>query len=249
MIHSPVLAYSELIVFRSLLSRFAVAGAALMVAAQVATAEPARRIDTYVEPFYRAGPTASDQPQVNVGRKFDALLASNRREDVLAARDLIVADPKLVTPMTMMVLAIRLYDVGLRDESVFWFYAAKDRFFTLVDVAVPNAPALATAGDSMRSFAALAGPLINGYAFCDLARQQEARARSLAWVKANPYQAIFLPQIPARSSDRDAALAQAIRQEEAGAEKERLYLQDPKNRQDFLDARKRNGADERYCWK
>ena len=30
--------------------------------------------------------------------------------------------------MTMMVLAIRLYDVGLRDDAVFWFYAAKDRY-------------------------------------------------------------------------------------------------------------------------
>lgn len=235
--------------FTGVLSRVAVAAATLMVAGQIATAEPARRIDIFVEPFYRSATNPSDQPQVSVGRKFDALLASNRREDILAARDLIVADPKLVTPMTMMVLAIRLYDVGLRDESVFWFYVAKDRYFTLVDGAVPNAPALATADDSMRSFAALAGPLINGYAFCDLSRQQDARARALAWVKANPYQAIFLPQIPARSSDREAALAQALRQEEAGVEKERSYLQDPKNRQEFLDARKRNGADERFCWK
>jgi hypothetical protein len=29
--------------------------------------------------------------------------------------------------MTMMVLAIRLYDAGLRDDAVFWFYVAKDR--------------------------------------------------------------------------------------------------------------------------
>ena len=47
-------------------------------------------------------------------------LASNKRSDILAARDRILADPKVVTPMTMMVLAIRLYDVGLRDDAVFW---------------------------------------------------------------------------------------------------------------------------------
>ena len=35
-----------------------------------------------------------------------------------------------LTPMTIMVLAIRLYDVGLRDDAVFWFYAAKNRFAT-----------------------------------------------------------------------------------------------------------------------
>ena len=38
---------------------------------------------------------------------------------------MIVAKPQVVTPMTMMVLAIRLYDVGLRDDAVFWFYASR----------------------------------------------------------------------------------------------------------------------------
>ena len=36
--------------------------------------------------------------------------------------------------MTMMVLAIRLYDVGLRDDAVFWFYVARARYITLEDV-------------------------------------------------------------------------------------------------------------------
>ena len=42
-----------------------------------------------------------------------------------------------------MVLAIRFYDVGLRDDAVFWFYAAKDRYLTLdevVDVAAAVSP-------------------------------------------------------------------------------------------------------------
>ena len=37
--------------------------------------------------------------------------------------------------MTLMVLAIRLYDVGgCRDDAVFWFYAAENRYLTLEDV-------------------------------------------------------------------------------------------------------------------
>lgn len=36
--------------------------------------------------------------------------------------------------MAMMVLAIRLYDVGLRDEAVFWFYAAKERYIVMSEV-------------------------------------------------------------------------------------------------------------------
>src|SRR5215469_13931723 len=133
-------------------------------------AEPVRHIGIYVEPFYRAAATPDGKPQVAVGEQFNALLASNRREDIIAACDLIIADPKLVTPMTMMVLAIRLYDVGLRDDAVFWFYVAKDRYIVLSEVLDVKTPQLAQADDAMRNFSALAGPVINGYAFCDLAK-------------------------------------------------------------------------------
>ena len=45
--------------------------------------------------------------------------------------------------MTMMVLSIRLYDVGLRDDAVFWFYVAKDRYIVLSEVLNVKAPQLA----------------------------------------------------------------------------------------------------------
>src|SRR5215469_9071809 len=155
-------------------------------------AEPVRHIGIYVEPFYRAAATPDGKPQVAVGEQFNALLASNRREDVLAARDLIVADPKLVTPMTMMVLAIRLYDVGLRDDAVFWFYVAKDRYVAMSGVLDVRAQSLAQAADAIQSFATLAGPFFNGYAFCDLDKQSALNAKAIDWVENNPYQAMFM---------------------------------------------------------
>ena len=79
-------------------------------------AEPVRQIGIYVQPFYEAARVPGERPRVAVGKQYNDLLSSDRREDILAARDLIVAKPALVTPMTMMVLAIRLYDVGLRDD-------------------------------------------------------------------------------------------------------------------------------------
>ena len=72
-------------------------------------AEPVRHIGIYVQPYYEAAREPGGTPRVAVGRSFDGL-ASNKREDILAMRDMIVRDPKLVTPMTLMVLAIRLYD-------------------------------------------------------------------------------------------------------------------------------------------
>ena len=104
---------------------FAIAAASLAFAGTAWAAEPVRQVGIYVEPFYRSAETPGGAPQVAVGKQYNALLVSNRREDILAARDLIEANPKLATPMTLMVLAIRCYDVGLRDDAVFWFYVAK----------------------------------------------------------------------------------------------------------------------------
>ena len=137
-------------------------------------AEPVRHIGIYVEPFYQLARAPDGQPQVAVGKQYNDLLASTKREDILAARDLIAAKPKLVTPMTLMVLAIRFYDVGLRDDAVFWFYAAKDRYIVMSEVLDVKTQVLAQADDAVRNFSLLAGPFINGYAFCDLAKQKDA---------------------------------------------------------------------------
>ena len=159
------------------------AWAVALVAAIVpaSAAEPVRQIGIYVTPFYEAARTPGGRPQVSVGKQYNDLLSSNRREDILAARDLIVARPGVVTPMTMMVLAIRLYDVGLRDEAVFWFYIAKERYIVMSEVLNVKTQALAQADDAVRSFATLAGPVLNGYAFCDLAKQSSMRRRSRGW--------------------------------------------------------------------
>jgi hypothetical protein len=211
-------------------------------------AEPVKRILIFVEPFYSAR-TPDEAPKVGTGRPHADLLASLKREDILAARDMIVAKPEAVTPMTMMVLAIRLYDVGLRDEAVFWFYASKDRFQTLTEVAVPNAPQLETAATAMRDFNALAGPIINGFAFCDLAMQQATRRKAIAWVEANPYEAVFNEHLAVRTTNRAATLAEAIKTVKANAARERAYFDDVRNASQFAVARKKNEADAKYCWR
>jgi hypothetical protein len=225
------------------------AAAALLLGAGFAqAAEVAKRIPIYVEPFYAAAQDGGT-PRVAVGQQFDRLLASDKREDILAVRDLIVQRPGVVTPMTMMVLAIRLYDAGLRDDAVFWFYVAKDRYIVLSEVVRPKAPQLAQADAAIKSFVTLAGPFINGYAFCDLANQQAIRRRALAWIEENPYAAMFIEQLPARQPDRKALAARALAGVKEGADKERAYFDDAKVKADYYAQRKRNGAEERFCWK
>src|SRR4249919_1245 len=212
-------------------------------------AEPVRQIGIYVRPFYEAARSPGERPRVAVGKQYNDLLSSSRREDILAARDLIVAKPALVTPMTMMVLAIRLYDVGLRDDAVFWFYVAKDRYIVMSEVLNVKTPQLAQADDAVRNFATLAGPVINGYAFCDLARQKAAHAKAVEWVEANPYEVMFRPDAPALPGDRAANAKRAIASAKERAAKESAYFDDAKVREDYYATRKKNEADVKFCWK
>ena len=228
---------------------FAVAATLLAVLSGAFAAEPVRHIGIYVQPFYESARTPSGQPQVRVGKQYDALLSSSRREDLLAARDLIVAAPKLVTPMTLMVLAIRLYDVGLRDEAVFWFYAAKDSYIVLSEVLDVKTPQLAQADDAVRIFAALAGPVINGYAFCDLAKQKQQHAKAIDWMENNPYEVMFMARAPALPGDRAENHKRAIANAKERAAKERSYFDDAKNVEAFYATRKQNEADIKFCWK
>ena len=111
-----------------------------------------KRVAIYVEPYYAASRDPEGTPRVEVFSKLDRLLASNIPEDIARAREFVEKEWDAITPMTMMVLAIRLYDVGLRDDSVFWFYAAKDRYATLAGVSDVKSPELAQVEDAVKNF-------------------------------------------------------------------------------------------------
>lgn len=229
--------------------RFTVIAAVLVYCCSAFAAEPVHQIGIYVQPFYQSARTPDDRPVVAVGKQYNDLLSANRREDILAARDLIVANPKLVTPMVLMVLAIRLYDVGLRDDAVFWFYVAKERYIVMADVLDTRTRLLAQADDAVRSFATLAGPIINGYAFCDLTKQQEAHARAVAWVEANPYEVMFMERAPALPGNRAENHKRGLANAKERLAKERAYFEDAKNRDTFYATRKADEADVKFCWK
>jgi hypothetical protein len=216
---------------------------------RAAAAEPIKRIGIYVQPYYESARDAAGSPRVAVHKSLDGLLSSNEPKNITAARDAIVANPQTITPMTMMVLAVRFYDVGLRDDSVFWFYAAKDRYVAMSEVIDVDAAGLFEADAAVKSFAFLAGPFINGYAFCSLANQKKLRTEALAWVENNPYEVIFMSQIPAKPGDRRENLKRAIENAKASAAKERAQFDDPKYVEAFYATRKKNEADVKFCWK
>jgi len=223
---------------------------ASVVSPEAATAaEPVRFVPIYVTPYYEAAREPGGTPTIAVAKAYDAALASPRAADIARVRDEIARDNGLLTPMTLMVLAIRLYDTGLRDDAVFWFYAAKNRYLTLAGVANVRSPQLAQVEDAVRNFSLLAGPTINGYAFCDVANQQKLQAKALQWTIDNPYRALFLPQVPALPGDRNENLRKAIAEIKANVGKERDYLAQRDNVARLMQQRKANDADAKFCWK
>ena len=232
----------------------ALLAAPTLVLAQAASApqpaaEPVRQLVVYVEPYYAAGDTFAAAPKVAVDPQYDALLASTSAADIRKARDTIAAKPDLVAPQTMMVLAIRLYDVGLRDDAVFWYYAARDRFLTMEAVLDMRSLRLVRVAQAVDSFIEALGASMDGYAMCDVARHQEREDRAIAWVAAHPYKVLGYGDLPAQSEDRNAALADAINRLRNMSRHNQELLAKPELQAQLADARRKSQADTRFCWK
>lgn len=208
-----------------------------------------KRIAIYVEPFYAASTDPEGTPRVEVSSRYDRLLASNNPEDVLRARDFIEQEWDSMTPMAMMVLAIRLYDVGLRDDAVFWFYAARNRFITTRRVADMTGRELAQVERAMMDFVYLAGPVINGYAFCDIEKQKTIAMKALKWTIEHPYAALLNPAVPALPGDRKENVRKSFNAMMDEVAKEVAHLEAMPNVEALKKQRRENGADVKYCWR
>jgi hypothetical protein len=123
-------------------------------------------IDAYVTPYYN-----SKGPEVSVGR-FSAGLASANENNFLSTIAQMKRDWDRLTFPELYVAAVRLYDLGYRKESVYWFYSAQYRgrqFGVLLDQSK-----MGSIGDpgfellhAQNAFYQLVGTYINGYAFGD----------------------------------------------------------------------------------
>jgi hypothetical protein len=128
--------------------------------------EPAR-IEVYVTPYYN-----SAGPAIDVGPFSSGLAAKNEPVFVATISKMKKAWDTLNFPETY-VAAIRLYDLGFRKESIYWFYSAQYRgrlFAGLID-----RDKMGSIGDpgfelfqAQNAFQQLVGPYINGYAFGDI---------------------------------------------------------------------------------
>jgi len=128
-----------------------------------ALADDPGRIDAYVTPYYN-----SSGPIVKAGT-YSAGLAAGGERFVNTIFDM-KRHWRRLTFVQLYVAAIRLYDLGYRDESVYWFYQAQyqGRLFALL----LDTKAMGNIGSpgfelyhAQDAFFTLAGPDVNAYAF------------------------------------------------------------------------------------
>ena len=136
-----------------------------LAAAQTIT-DPAH-IEVYITPYYN-----SKGPAVDVG-PFNNGLAAKSESGFLAAIAKMKASWETLNFPEVYVAAIRLYDLGFRKDSIYWFYSAQYRgrlFATLIDQ--NKMGSIGNAGfelfQAQNAFQQLVGPYINGYAFGDI---------------------------------------------------------------------------------
>ena len=216
--------------------------------APAAAVPPVVQLGVDVPPYYVAGARFGEPPKVAVDPAVDKLLSSSKREDIQQAVLAIAAKPDLVKPETLIALSMRLYDVGLRDDAVFWYYAGRDRFLTMEQVLDMRSLQLIHSTEVIESFIRAAGPAMDGYAYCSVAQQAEHEDQAIAWVATHPYKILGYTELPAIGEDRNAALANAVNHLRDASRKKKALLADPKTLGELLAARERSHAHERYCW-
>src|SRR4026208_1045169 len=140
-------------------------GCAGLAAGQPIT-DPAH-IDVYITPYYN-----SKGPTIEVG-PFSSGLGAKNEPEFGAAIAKMKKSWGTLNFAEAYVAAIRLYDLGFRKESIYWFYSAQYRgrlFASLID-----RDKMGNMGDpgfelfqAQNAFQQLVGPYINGYAFGDI---------------------------------------------------------------------------------
>jgi len=211
---------------------------------------PVKHIPMDVPPYYVTSNNPEQRPQVRVSSVIDTLLASNDPADILRVREMISVTPGRYTPLAFAVLSFRMYEVGLRDDAMFWYYVARYHFQTMQGVLDISAPVLAHFRHAMSAFILHGGDrVIEGYALCDPARRIEQLRAAFEWVAAKPYSLLYMDNIAALPGDRRENLRNTLLRLKDELDDKARLTEDKSLLDDLARERRENGDEVRYCWK
>jgi hypothetical protein len=208
---------------------------------QPAVAGDSGQISIYVTPYYN-----STGPVINVG-KYSSGLASKSPGDFVATILRMKQQWNARNFVELYAGAIRLYDLGYRNEATYWFYTAQFRGRQYAALAEQSSlGSIGSAGfelyHAQDAFFQLAGPSINGFAFADVAELQrivasvDSQNRTVPDMNALYPGVKFVPK--SNWQPRNAEV-------EAGLARFASYL--TKQKAQIAPERARNGAQARFA--
>ena len=148
----------------------------------------------YITPYYD-----SDGLKISVG-EYSKELASADADTILRVCDKLKREKDRLRAEVMYVTAIRLYDLGRKDEAVYWFYTAQYRarvFTSILDqgkIGSIGAEAFELK-QAYNAFNQLAGISINGYGFGDLGKLEQTLKRVVEEGKSLPRYGEIYPKV------------------------------------------------------
>jgi hypothetical protein len=147
-----------------------------------------------VTPFYDG-----ESLQISVGPTSQKLAAADANSILQLVKEL-KKDQDSLRAEVMFVIAIRLYDLGHKDEAVYWFHSAQYRarlFSSILDQ--EHVGGIGDASFELKhaygAFQQLAGKYINGYAFGNLKKLENVLKKVTAEGKSLPKFAEIYPEV------------------------------------------------------
>ncbi|MBN6710128.1 hypothetical protein JFL47_02585 [Haemophilus haemoglobinophilus] len=205
-------------------------------------AEQIRSIDIYVLPYYEA--QNGKAIMVNIDPNFDHLLLENTTEGYKKVVEIVKNSSGGIHPVLLFALSARAYDLGFRDEAVFWFYVARQRLLVLNHVA--ELPRMLMA--EYNGFNQLVKGHVLAYAFCDMDKQEKILAEAYKWTRDNPYLALLHEDVPSKFSDRQKGLEDAQKMLDKRQQEQKTVFSDPAMIAKIKKSREEMNADKLFCW-
>jgi hypothetical protein len=194
----------------------------------------------YITPFYD-----SNGLKIDVGENSKKLAKADSKTIIEISTELKKEKDKLRAEV-MYVAAIRLYDLGHKDEAVYWFYTAQYR--ARVFTSILDKEKVGTIGSeafelkqAYASFNQLAGEYINGYAFGELPKLEKTLLKVVEEGKSLPKFGDVYPKVKFVDAEKWAEKNEEVSKGVSGLTE---YIKT--NADSIKEQRKKNGIDGKY---
>ncbi|MFO0942419.1 MAG: hypothetical protein U0930_16905 [Pirellulales bacterium] len=197
-------------------------------------------IPIYITPYYE-----SEGTKIKVG-EYSEKIAKADANTILALSETLKKQRDNLRLEVMFVMAIRLYDLGHKDEGVYWYYTAQYRGRLFANILDKNKiGSLGSEPFELRqaygAFMQLAGQYLNGYAFGDLPKLEKTLDKVLDEGKQLPKFHELYPNVTFIEQEKWVEANQTISK---GLTEMKQYIKE--NSDSIREQRKKNGMDGKF---